>query len=388
MPDGLPPLLVFADDWGRHPSGCQHLVRCLLPRCRVHWVNTIGTRRPGLDRATWQRGREKVSQWIGRAGPPANRPAGLTVYNPVMWPYIRRPWDRWLNRLLLGRFLRGLIEGLPETPWVISKVPIVADLMGRLPVCRWVYYCVDDLAHWPGLDNRALARLEETAVRRADVVLAASEVLRDKLTHLGRHVHLLTHGVDLEQWRRPGGPPPPELAGLRRPLILYWGMVDPRLDWMVVRRLTAEPAVGTVVLLGPGRDPDPALAQVPGVVRLPAVPHERLPEFAREAAVLVMPFVVNAATRAMQPLKMKEYLASGRPVVSPDLPAVRAWADCLDMAEDAEDFVRFVRLRLATGLPESQRAARTRLADESWQTKACQLEQLAFPVLAPARGTA
>ena len=45
-------LLVFADDWGRHPSSCQHLVRRLLDRHQVYWVNTIGTRTPRLNLAT------------------------------------------------------------------------------------------------------------------------------------------------------------------------------------------------------------------------------------------------------------------------------------------------------------------------------------------------
>ena len=45
-----PRLVVFSDDWGRHPSSCQHLIAELLPRYRVDWINTIGTRRPTLSR--------------------------------------------------------------------------------------------------------------------------------------------------------------------------------------------------------------------------------------------------------------------------------------------------------------------------------------------------
>ena len=43
--------IVFADDWGRHPSSCQHLFRRLIPRHRTYWVNTIGLRRPTFDLA-------------------------------------------------------------------------------------------------------------------------------------------------------------------------------------------------------------------------------------------------------------------------------------------------------------------------------------------------
>src|SRR5438477_615688 len=83
--------------------------------------------------------------------------------------------------------------------------------------------------------------------------------------------------------------------------------------------------------------------------------------WARSAAVLVMPFVRSAATCASQPLKLKEYLATGRPVVACDLPSTRAWQDALDVAASPEEFAAAVVARLRTGLPESQRLARLRL---------------------------
>jgi glycosyltransferase involved in cell wall biosynthesis len=93
----------------------------------------------------------------------------------------------------------------------------------------------------------------------------------------------------------------------------------------------------------------------------------------------------------MQPLKLKEYLATGRPVVVRDLPATRAWADCADLVDTPQAFSEAVRLRLRTGLPEAQGAARGRLAQESWEEKARQLESLALACPeqeAPRRSTA
>ena len=77
----------------------------------------------------------------------------------------------------------------------------------------------------------------------------------------------------------------------------------------------------------------------------------------------------------MQPLKLKEYLASGRPAVVRDLPAVGPWQDCLDVAVTPEQFSARVLQRIATGLPERQRQSRQRLAEESWEFKAEQFER-------------
>jgi hypothetical protein len=110
------------------------------------------------------------------------------------------------------------------------------------------------------------------------------------------------------------------------------------------------------------------------VILLPPLPYEQLPSLAREAAVLIMPYADLPVTRAMQPLKLKEYLATGRPAVVRDLPANRPWADCLDLASSAEGFVAAVKMRLRSGIPAYQEKARERIAREGWEEKARQFE--------------
>jgi glycosyltransferase involved in cell wall biosynthesis len=374
---GRPPLLVFADDWGRHPSSCQHLVRHLLDRHPVWWVNTIGTRAPRLDLATLRRGLGKVRQWLSVAESGPSLPANLRVVNPRMWPRFSRAADRWLNRKLLVRQLAPLIRALPEPPVAITTLPIVADVMGELPVRRWVYYCVDDFGQWPGLDQAPLRLMEESVVRRADAIVAVSESLRDRLAGMGRESLLLTHGIDLDFWKVPATVPA-AFDGLERPLVLFWGVIDRRMDVAFIERLAAAMPMGTVVLLGPEQDPDPRLYALRRVVRVPPVPFEQLPGVAGAVDVLIMPYADLPVTRAMQPLKLKEYLATGRPAVARDLPATQDWSDCLDLAASPEEFVRLVHQRLETGLPEPQRAARSRLAVESWAEKARRLEEWAI----------
>lgn len=361
------PLLVFADDWGRHPSSAQHLVGRLRARHPVVWVNTIGTRAPGLNLATLRRGLEKLRHW-SRPAPAAEE--NPRVVNPRMWPWFSSPLDRRLNRALLEHQLRPRVEALPEAPVVVTTLPVTADLVGRLPAARWVYYCVDDFAEWPGLDGRALRAMEAELVRRADVVIAVSETLRAKLAAMGREARLLTHGVDLDFWRRAEVEHSlPEAAQLPGPRAVFWGVVDRRMDLAFVRRLAADLAGGSVVLAGPQDQPDPELLRIPGVHALPPVPFARLPQLARAADVLVMPYADAPVTRAMQPLKLKEYLATGKPVVVRDLPATREWGDCLDLAATPEAFSERVRRRLDEGVPEEQQRARARLEGEGWAEK-------------------
>jgi glycosyltransferase involved in cell wall biosynthesis len=373
------PLLFFADDWGRHPSSSQHLVRHLLARHDVYWINTIGTRKPRLDLGTLRRGLEKLRHWTNGGTAGEALPAGLQVRNPAMWPWIGSRFARWLNRQLLLRDLRPLVEGLPEPPAIVTTLPVVADLIGRLPAARWVYYCVDDFTQWPGLDGTALRTLEDRLIAGADVHIAVSDTLRDRLAARGRGSWLLTHGVDLDFWKADGLQEPfSDFRQLPRPRAVFWGAIDRRMDLGMVRRLAADLEGGTVILVGPQDSPDPALLALDRVVVQPAVPFGRLPALAQAADVLVMPYADLPVTRAIQPLKLKEYLATGKPVVVSDLPANRAWADCLDLAATPADFSRRVRQRLAEGVTEEQRQARRRLALEGWAEKARCFEEWAL----------
>ncbi|MAE64411.1 MAG: hypothetical protein CMJ18_09075 [Phycisphaeraceae bacterium] len=370
-------LIVFSDDWGRHPSSCQHLTRRLLLRYRTLWVNTVGTRAPRLSREDLGKGFVKLRQWLsGSSGPRDVLPDNLEIVTPPMYPGFRRRWQRRLNRRLVAsrvhRTLGSRAEG--ERRVVVTTIAVTADLVDALDVDRWVYYCVDDFSVWPGLDGPVLEAMERELVGRVDRVICVSETLEDRLANMGSDPVLLTHGTDLAHWQAaPSSGAPQWLAGLDRPVLLFWGVIDRRLDYDMCAALARE---GSLVLVGPDQSPDPRLESLPGV-RLPGpADFDALPALAAAADVLVMPYADLPVTRAMQPLKFKEYLATGRPVVVPSLPAMRPWRDTADVVETREAFVEAVRRRIAEGVPDDQARARLRLADESWDRKAEVFEEV------------
>lgn len=374
---GPGPLIVFSDDWGRHPSSSQHLVARMLGEREVIWVNTIGTRPPRLDLATARRVGEKLRQWR-RPGELERSPeAGSNaprVVAPRMWPSFSNRLYRALNRRLLASALAPELARLPAAPTVLTTIPLVADLVGTLRARRWIYYCVDDFGSWPGYDGRTLADMERALVPRMDAVVCVSDTLADRMRALGAQPTILTHGVDTTAWRSPATAAlPPELAGLEAPYVVFWGVVDRRMDVSWVGALAQRMQRGTILFIGPTEDPDPALMRLPRVAARPPVPPARLAAIAAHAAVLVMPYSDQPATRAMQPLKLKEYLATGRPTVVRALPATQPWADACDACQDAGAFASAVLARLDGHLPEVQAAARRRLDAESWDGKARQL---------------
>jgi glycosyltransferase involved in cell wall biosynthesis len=371
-----PVLVVFSDDWGRHPSSCQHLVRKLLPKHEVIWIDTIGTRPIRFDFYTLRRGISKVVQWsnpkkkwneLGERSP--------TVCKPMMWPSFQSRFARALNRRLLSRCLLRELRG--RVAIFLTTIPVVADLVGVTPAERWVYYCVDDFGVWPGLDGTTLRSMETELVSKVDRLAVVSETLQRRLGEMGRPSMLLTHGVDLENWENPT-PSTSRIDGLASPIILFWGLIDARLNVDWIAKLSDSISTGSIILIGPTQNFDPRLASLSRVSLLGPVDFSELPMLAAKANVLIMPYADLPVTRAMQPLKFKEYLATGKPVVATRLPAIAEWNDAADLVDDAGEFVAFVERRIKNGVDEGQSLARRRLEPETWAAKAKVLERLCF----------
>lgn len=379
---GAPAVLVFSDDWGRHPSSCQHLMARIAVRRPVIWVNTIGTRPFKMDMRSFARAAEKFGQWFSpfeknrwqSTLPPAgSNPAALL--SPLMWPSFRSRGLRALNRRLMLHALRPVLAELPTRPIVVTTLPIVSDLVGAIPARAWIYYCVDDFSVWPGYDGPTLSAMERELVPKVERIVAVSDELVDRIGLLGKRASLLTHGVDLDRWcGATGSEPVAELAGLEPPYVVFWGTIDRRLDLAVLRALSQSLSHGSIVLFGPADSPSPEILELERVHLRPAVAFERLPAIGAAARVLIMPYADMPATRMLQPLKLKEYLASGRPAVVAALPANQPWADACDVCAGPDAFVAKVLVRLAEGLPSEQRVARHRLVDEAWAAKAEKLE--------------
>lgn len=398
--DGQIRLIVFADDWGRHPSSCQHLIRELVPRHPTLWVNTIGMRQPGWSRADLKKAVQRLRQWTVPSRV-ADAAANLRIVTPVMWPEFRRPWQRALNRRLIvaavNRALRTSVRGAAERRIVITTLPITAALVGWLDVDAWIYYCTDHYSAWPGLDADVLAEMERELIQRADCIIAVSPALQERLSSMGRHALLLPHGVDVGHWGWLSGNGqrsapaasalPTWWSRLRRPIVLFWGLIGVQLDTEWVRALQDSVRGGTFVLVGPVEAHDPALDRIAGVVIPGAVAYESLPLLAAHADVLAMPYADLPLVSTIEPLKFKEYLATNKPVVVRRLPAMQSWEDAADTVDSAAEFVRAVADRLANGVPPAQLLARRRLLGETWRQRAEQLETVFVELLRATTGT-
>ena len=192
--------IVFADDWGRHASSCQHIFKRLALDNRVLWINTIGMRWPRPDTKDIRRTREKISSWIWRK---EENYRNLTVFSPFMWPSFKSRFSRKVNSVLLTRQIRAMCKKYKiQDAILVTTLPIVADLIGRLKDTKSIYYCVDDFSQWPGMMKDVMEGMDKELIGKVDLILAASDKLYESKKDNKCPTYLLSHGVDVEHFMK------------------------------------------------------------------------------------------------------------------------------------------------------------------------------------------
>ncbi len=208
------------------------------------------------------------------------------------------------------------------------------------------------------------------------VVASSAYLWRDVLRRRGaKHLVLATNGVDYGFYQRwePYVFEPAFRRILERgkPVVCYYGALAAWLDYALLREIAAAGAY-SLVLIGVKYDGsfDRELGGLPGVDALGPRPYAVLKYYARAADVLILPFLTDEVGRAASPVKLFEYMALRRPIVSTDIDECRRCESVL-IARDRPDFLRQLSQALEMGREESYLALLDREARANdWREKA------------------
>lgn len=260
-------------------------------------------------------------------------------------------------------FLRQAAPGA-RVLWL--QHPAVVRAIDKLPHDLVVYDAMDPFGQFSAAEEQ-VGRQEAEVLERADLVFTGGRSLHATIE--GRHpaVHCFPSGIDFPHFARAAAPGtvPEDLARLPKPVLGYFGAVDERVDWQLVRTLCRERAHWSIVFLGPLVMMDRPPIDEPNFHWLGPKPYDRLPDYLRGFDVCLIPWLVNDLTRFMSPTKTPEYLAAGRPVVSTPIPDVVAdYGAEVMVANDAGQYVVQCTAALRRGVGPAHKPPQSRTWDE------------------------
>lgn len=407
--EGLPTIVCFANDWGGDPTSKQHVMRIFAGHADILWVESSGMRIPRLTsghdvRRIAQRVRKALHPSGAGSGPngSAERPSRLRVLSPLSIPLPGNPAaeavTRRLYRRAVARALRDLGEARPPVQWVYT--PTVAPVIRGLPRRGLVYHCVDRWWAFKEYDTKVMRRHHEWLCRNADVVFAsAAELYEDCREHTDR-VYLMRHGVEWEHFASAAldpAPRPADIADAAGRILGFFGLLHDWVDQDLLCALADAFPEATLVLIGKAQTDVSRLRSRPNIRLLGQKPYAELPAYAAHFDVALIPFVQNELTLAVNPIKLREYLSAGLPVVATALPEIRLFAGNprVWLASEPAAHVEGVR-RFLSGDRDAaaRRSAAREMAGESWAGRCASMARLVggalgtLPPAPPARGDA
>lgn len=253
-------------------------------------------------------------------------------------------------------------QGIGEAVCVVqypSWEPLARRLRERYG-WRIVYDCMDEHTGF-GTHGPQTSRDEERLLEESDLVVVTSRPLLERIRPLRPDALRLPNAADLERFATL---PPREtspLAKLPRPVVGYYGAIAAWFDVDALALAAGRRRGWSFVLIGrTGGVELSRLDALPNVHRIGEVPYEKLPDYLTAFDVCTIPFQRTSLTEATNPVKLYEYLATGKPVVTRRLPEIEPFSDVVELYDRPEDFDAALERALAPRPDEEALAARRR----------------------------
>ncbi len=372
-------IICFAgEDWWFHnPHSNLHLMKVFAKQNRVLFINSTGIKMPDFrnDRFVWKRVLNKLSslaRYLKRAEP------NIYVLTPIALPFIGKYGKviGRINKWLLVSQLNIVMSILKfNQPILWVTVPVVRDTvlwLRETRAQRLVYYCVDNVSQYPGVDRERMLDFELGLHRRADVSLFVNHRLLEERRIYNAQTFHIGHGVDYEhfaQAQQERLPIPEDLKRIPRPIVGYMGEIN-GLDFELVRYLAEQNPDVSFVFLGEIYAEIEA-CRLPNVHFLEKKPYSLLPNYLQCFSCCCLYYKTDDAfNQYRNPKKLLEYLSTGKPVISVDIHELREFDGLVSIADSYAEFDVLLRKALHED-PWASREKRIVFAKEqTWEAVA------------------
>ncbi len=253
--------------------------------------------------------------------------------------------------------------------WIVD--PKLVSMKGAFKERLTIYDCVDDFP---------LLKLQQhKMLKAADIVITTSKLLCLDLKKYKKEVYLVQNGCDIGffndnkeleiGWR----PPNPDGS-----VIGYIGALASWVDIALIKELAEVYKNDNILMVGANIG-FPKLPKAKNISYIGQQSYHMVPAYLNRMDAALIPFKQNQITRATNPIKMYEYLALGKPIISSMIPEVVPYKDILYISRDKSEFIRNVKLALAENSTALQEKRKKAALNNSWKARVDEIEEIIKP---------
>jgi glycosyltransferase involved in cell wall biosynthesis len=372
------PIVAFAKDWHEDPTSNHHVLRELAKTRRVLWLNSLATRTPKLSSGRdLGKIRRKLAEF---AKGPVNVENDLWVTTPLVLPLPHSAVARAINRQILRATIRALRARLGIREFQLwTFLPNTADYVGTLGEELAVYYCVDEWSMFSYIDRNATVQAEYKLLERVDAVFAINLALAESKRAVCRDTFVSPHGVDHALFASAlddATTVPLDLAALPRPRIGFYGTLRDWVDFELIAHIARARPTWSIALIGQQLGDLSAIRGIANIHLLGQKRHDELPSYCKGFDVGIIPYRIDERMAFVNPLKLREYLSAGLPVVSTAVPEVVRYAHLCRIATTPEEFVTAIEQALGEASPRARGGRSAAMKNETWSARVAEVARV------------
>ena len=365
------------DWWYHHPHSKNHLMRRFARAGnKVIFVNSISMGlAPMKSGELLPRIKRKLKSYAKLA---RTTEEGITVVSPAVIPFFGSRAAAATNRGLLTAQISMLAKSRGMSrPILWIAIPTAIEVAGRLDEQLVIYHVSDKydanvMDH--ATDPAFIRRLHERAIAAADLIFYSSRKLFAEIEQGREKSYLLEQAVDFDHWSVVASGQVLVAEAIERiahPRIGYFGAIEPWLvDQELIKQASRERPDWNWIFIG-NKSRGLEIEELPNVHFLPPVSYQELPHYAAGFDVCVLPWNTDVPfTSYGSAIKVREYLASGKPVVISPLPEYESMSDVLRIGRSREQFLNLVAEALQENDAQLVKTRQAAVRDGTWDARA------------------
>lgn len=341
---------------------------------KVLYINSLGMRIPNLrtDRNALRKISRKLASFARYLRKDSS--SGMHILSPVSLPLLGSAAGRRFNSASVRFQTRMVMSMLGiRNPIYYIGCPPAWEVIRPLKRRGLVYERTDIYEEMPGVDRQYIVRLDRELMEAADLVLYVNTAMWKEGLKVNPNSLLVGHGVDYDRFALVDRTDsvPEDIGAIRRPILGFFGDISAKTSDLALLEHTARSLPeASLVLVGSISADVSRLRTCSNVYFLGKKPYEQIPHYGKMFDVSIMPWNQNKWIEYCNPVKTKEYLALGNPIVTMYYPEVEPYRDLVYTARNHDAFVDQIRKALSENDPDLRLRRKQSVANETWDHKA------------------
>lgn len=371
-------IVCFGSEKWEYNGSQQTLMRKLSKSNRILFVNPLGTRKIRYNPLQLRIYLQKIKNIYAKNYIPEKN---TLVCFPWIIPIVYNGMVMKLNKILARYQFKKLLQRINFNSYILwIGTPTAFFLMDLFEPEMVVYHAVDRYSEFEFVDKEKILTYERAVAERADVIICTSDAIQKDMMKYNPRAVAINHAVEFEHFNSAINTSyiPKDIQEIGKPIIGYIGGLTERVNYSLLKKIALRLNNASIVLIGKRQHNLGQIEKLPNVHLLGIKNYEELPFYLKHFNVCLIPYHVNKLMEAVDPIKLREYLCLGKPVVSVNLPEVRKYNGLVYIGMDERSFVKKVEeaLNEDNAILNEKRIKAARKSD--WSVKINQIYETVF----------